>query len=351
MATRGLLGAQVPSLSCLLVWMFLSGCSEAADVESPSDSEPEELGGEADVFDVLGDSLPDLPDLAVGEVAPDASDGSAQSDGAAEVGDLIGGPDSALVDLSDADLAGPDLYDPDLRNLDTIDQWNCLPEGMIPLPPATSEVEYWVRTTARGDGRPLEGTRITLCSQRDVDCSSPVVEMTTGSDGWALGRLPLGEFGLRAAFRFEHGDHLPLTIYSGVPIRRGTTREENTDITLFDVDAVRLVAALSGVRFAPGDTVAAVTVRGCPAEGQPGFVVEATPSPEGLVAVYSNGELPDRRARFTGEDGIALLWNAAPGPVTLRARRAGTDLVVATADVYLRAGELTFVYLDPYYHD
>lgn len=348
MVTRGLLGAKVASLSCLLVWMSLSGCSEAADVESPNDVEREELDGDADVFDGLGDSL---PDLVTGDGAPDASDESAQSDAEADADDVLGGADSALADLSDAEVLGPDLYDPSLPPLDTIEEWNCLPDGMIPLPPVTSEVEYWARTTARGDGRALEGTRITLCSQRDVDCSSPVVEMVTGADGWAVGTFPLGEFGLRAAFRFEHDQHLPLTVYSGVPIRRGTTREEDTTIPLFDVRAIQPVAALSGVRFAPGDTVAAVTVRGCAAGGQPGFVVEATPSPDGLVTVYSNGELPDRRARFTGEDGIAFLWNAAPGPVTLRARRAGTDIVVATADVYFRAGELTFVYLDPYYHD
>jgi hypothetical protein len=192
----------------------------------------------------------------------------------------------------------------------------------------------------------VSAVRVRACSAIDPTCSHPVTpEVMTRDDGVADLSVP-GDFA--GIYAIERHDSFPELYYPG----RLVAREPSVTYPISSVPN-KTFGALGGslrvsanhdVSGGPGHIIA--IANDCDDRHVPGIVIELQNVKAGF-SFYLEDNLPNPMATETGTHGAEVFLNVPEGNVEVRAWRARDHRVVATMNVYVKSGGITFVDLRP----
>jgi hypothetical protein len=198
-----------------------------------------------------------------------------------------------------------------------------------------------------GATTPYPGVEVRVCGAGDPLCASPYDRGVTDADGLACLDFPsvgVGFSGFLGTHDPESGQRT--LFYVRHPV---THRVSGDEMILPTASEVASIGGLLGVELAPDRASIAAIAVDCTNAPAPGIVFSIDVDDPDMVAFYTRDDLPSLGASTTGDNGLGGFANVPVTrlPVTVSARIAGSEEIVASRTILLRAGALTIVSLTP----
>jgi hypothetical protein len=255
---------------------------------------------------------------------------------------------------------GPNPGDAGMGTFD--ERWGCLAQGAAPSDP-TQQVEVQVTVYdafqpysfgGSTDGGtdlqllsyvPQTGATIAACNPLDPTCVVPEVPAQTNDDAGAVTMTLPGSF--TGFYVVEKPDYVTSIFYPAARLLAGEPHV-GYPVSMVSQANYSLLQQAFGVT-ANSDTDAGpglltVVQYDCHDRRVPGVVV--TTNPPGEATVYTNNNIPEKGRTETSGEGLAAILNVPAGSVTVAATLADGG-VVSTANIAVRSGRFTLVYLRP----
>lgn len=231
--------------------------------------------------------------------------------------------------------SGGDMGDPP--------DWSCL--GNVTLDPPTSPtIAYNISYEDFITGDPLTGRNLVAkaCARGDQACTTPLDEQMADENATINLTLPTGTNGFDGYIEVT-GDGVGWLNFFHRPLIED---EEYSEGIVTESGLITLATLLSTTPDdADGDLLFAVADCG---PGDPiGAQVSATGTDADTILAYLVGEIPRKDVDVTDQSGFGGYVNVPPGDVTITATVAETSEQIASADVFVKAGFTSFVFLPP----
>lgn len=219
--------------------------------------------------------------------------------------------------------------------------WSCLsaaePPPMLLRDPAGERLVQSLQILNLATGQVIPNVSVRACSQRDVECTTPLTEnIPLDAQGWV--DVPLFE-GFDGFLEVTGESLMPTVLFYADPLAPGS-EVDHTPLALVEL---ALLPALSGATGTPQElTRGLVVLRSfdCRGDAAPG-VTFSIDKPG--VPWYFVGGLPSSTAVATApESGLGGFINVEPGIAVVNAALPGSPLPIAAAkSVLVRPGWMT----------
>ncbi len=219
--------------------------------------------------------------------------------------------------------------------------WSCL--GSVTWdPPMAATVNYNVTYVDFITEELLLDLTAKACARTDTTCATPLDEQTTDETGSVQLTLPTGVNGFDGFIEVT-GDGVA---WINIVHRPLTEDEAFTEGIITDSGMITLAALLSStVDAADGQLAFAVAECG---PGDPiGAKVTTSNTDAGTELGFLRDSLPRKDVDDTDATGFGAFLNVPPGPSTITATVGDTGTQIATAEVFIRPGFVSFVFLPP----
>lgn len=218
--------------------------------------------------------------------------------------------------------------------------WDCL--GSVAVPSTTAEsITFDFTITDSTSGEAIAGAVAKACALDDPGCEGPLGEATAAADGTGSITInPIAPEGFFAYSDITADGYVPVLGFNSMPF----LEDDETAATLITESQIDLLATLVGAEV-DLETTGLLSVVAQDCEEMSASGAQASLSVE-AEQFYFVGEVPSRTATETDETGLVSHLGVAPGPVEVTVTNAdGTT--TATANVTVRAGALTVVFMRP----
>jgi hypothetical protein len=244
--------------------------------------------------------------------------------------------------------------------------WACLSQPSAPTDPnrqvdvklVTFDSLHPFTTGGNADGgddltlvsyTPLAGVAVAACTPDDPSCTAAQTSVVNTDDsGVAALKVP-GNF--NGFYYLTKTDFMPELLFpsahllaSDRSVHYPATILSNTNIAALS-SSFGIMSQGAGTDAGPGG-ILLVTQFDC--NDRHAANVAITTSPAGSTVLYTTGGIPSKALTATSADGEAAILGMPTGTATVTATLQGkTPQVVTTADVIMREGTMTWVFLRP----
>jgi len=188
---------------------------------------------------------------------------------------------------------------------------------------------------------PAGGVDATLCRKLDVNCDTPVAQMSTNAEGaFSLSM----EEPFDGYLRIEAPGHLPTLYFLSTPLWSG---ERLPAISLLDAAAADSLVSDLDVELSTEGGVALLTTQDCLGGFTAGVTYEAAAADPSTRVFYATDGLPSIRAEHTDDSGSGGFVNLPAGPVSVGGHLAGAENPFATVSLLIRPGFVSYGRLAP----
>lgn len=238
--------------------------------------------------------------------------------------------------------------------------WDCVNQyswSVGTLGPVALDVSF-VRATTNA---PISGAEVRVCNNSDFQCANPMSKATTDANGHAHfdGALSLPGPVMNQYLDLKlddavdagaAGPPMPTLMFVFPPVAGpiyGSASYTPSVTTIVMQNEWELVANAVKATLDPALGHVAALIHDCSGGWGSGLVIEASPMNAKTKTYYSKDGVPSADGTATDRSGGCAVVNLDPGPVTLTARLASTNAIVADATVVARAGWLTAALMAP----
>lgn len=190
-----------------------------------------------------------------------------------------------------------------------------------------------ITLTGRATARAITGTQpvadATIAAYRSSDEATAVATTTTDAQGNFTLTVATGGTALEGFLKATKANHATTYLYTPEPIAADTA---NVPINMLTTGNYGTLYTLTQVQEGANTGVVAMVVTDANDMPVPGATITSTPA--GTYRYNGNGGLPNASASQTAADGTAYVMNAAPGPMTLDAAKAGSTFRANTVKVF-----------------
>jgi hypothetical protein len=247
---------------------------------------------------------------------------------------------------------------------DASDPWGCLDENPSPSSMA-AEVDVQIvlyngfDSFTFGGSRdggtdltllaytPQPGVTVAACGALDPACASPVSGPTTSDDAGVARLMVPGAF--TGFYSLAQDGSVPSFFYPGNRLLAGEPSvsfptSETTETSFTELQAAFNIDVNQDVDAGPGTV--SLTQYDCNDRHASGVAFTVAPAP--AHTLYLANGLPSTTATQTSPDGVGVLVNVPAGGASITSTLVGqNNRVLGTANVLVRSGSLTLVYLRP----
>jgi hypothetical protein len=185
---------------------------------------------------------------------------------------------------------------------------------------------------------PLSGVVARLCRKLDTDCVVPESTSISDVQGNITFDVPASfTTGFSGYVLLSRDDLLPCLYFFDAPI---IDDRKPLVVQLSTLRIATLLANQIGVDFAPDRGVVLLSAVDCQDEAAAG--VSYTSNDDAATTFYSIAGLPNTKATATDANGFGGLLNVRSGPVTISARVGAAQRLLASVELLVRAGAVTY---------
>jgi len=194
---------------------------------------------------------------------------------------------------------------------------------------------------------PQPGVTVAACGALDPACASPVSGPTTSDDAGIARLMVPGAF--TGFYSLTEASSVSSFFYPGNRLLAGEPSvtfptSETTEESFSELQAALNIDVNQDVDAGPGTV--SLTQYDCNDRHASGVAFTVTPSP--THTLYLVNGFPSSTATQTSADGVGVLVNVPAGGASITSTLVGqNNRVVGTANVVVRSGSLTLVYLRP----
>jgi hypothetical protein len=207
----------------------------------------------------------------------------------------------------------------------------------------TPTVPAMITVSGVASERSLMGTTmvkdLTVAAYSATDTSTPVVTTTTDTNGKYTLVIPTMGKPVDGFIKATKTNYLDTYLYAPAPMTADFANASLNELTQNEYDL--LSGTLCGVTEASGMGTVAVEVIDT-AQATIGGAMTAT-APAASKECYDQGGFPNKSATVTDTDGVAIMFNVAPGSVTVSATKSGATFKTHTVNVVAGAFTTTLV--------
>jgi len=212
--------------------------------------------------------------------------------------------------------------------------FGCLGAPLPTAAPALVAVNGQIRANALTPNA-LSGAIVTALR---VGATDTLAVDTSDTPGMYSVSITTGGTPVNGYLKVTHSGQLDTYAYPAVPLADNLT----TNVLMPTSDELALLGAAVGVTQAAGNGFIGVIVKDCLGATVAGATVSTTPA---STVKYNSSSTPSANATSTSSDGIAYVFNVAPGDVTVRASASGFQLHQHVVNA--RAGTVTLTEIQP----
>jgi hypothetical protein len=218
-------------------------------------------------------------------------------------------------------------------------RWRCehppAPDG------ATKELSALVRDSLSLSALP--GVKATLCQKLDLQCTAPVQQLTTNSDGKLVFSVPANFAGY---LKIEQSDYLPAMYF--LPAALPASGElQPFPLLSGGLIADALAFSLGAAGLDPRRGHMMLIAEDCMGTALPGVTFSTPQKDASTVQFYVRDLLPSTDATETADAGNGGYLNFPPGTAVIGVKQNAANLQLTTVSVAVRPGFVTVAYIRP----
>jgi hypothetical protein len=231
--------------------------------------------------------------------------------------------------------------------------WTCL--GHVSWPMVTTGGTTLTTTVIDQLGSaPVVGAEVSLCRFTDPTCSAPIKSAISDQNGNVTLDIPGTVLGIGSddyvQITSPDGNVVPTLDFLGYPVSRPRAPIAEPYATVLSPTELTTLASLLGIDAGLASIygIAAFEVFDCNGLPSPGATVSIEPmAPQAVPFILTPGETPTTTATATTSIGVGGFAAVPPGTVTLTATPQGMRESSSRAQLLVRAGTDSIIYLFP----
>ena len=224
--------------------------------------------------------------------------------------------------------------------------WGCV--GRVSRPIAKDRnILFTVTLVDSAQRTGLAGLAVKACEVGDGACSSPLASGTTDAKGTVTLPLtvqPSTAYGFQGFLDISSPAIVPYLFFLSFSL---SEPHASIELPLLTTAGLANLVSLAGVTLDPARGHLAAVANDCLLNGAPNVVVDADGIDATTQRRYLDGSFLSSSATTTDRSGLVFFLNAPPTAIALRATPRAIDRVSGRASVFVRAGTLSLVQVNP----
>jgi hypothetical protein len=196
---------------------------------------------------------------------------------------------------------------------------------------------------------PLAGVSIVACTPDDPGCMAPQPSPVITDDAGVAGLKVPGNF--NGFYYLTKTEFMPELLFPSAHLLASDQNAHYPVTLLSNASIMSLSSAFGIMSGADGGPQGILLVTQFDCQDRHAANVAITTSPSGGATLYTTNGFPSNGATATSVDGQGAILDLPTGPVTVTATLQGASpQVVAKANVIIRSGTMSWVFLRPRTH-